>query len=302
MLDQRLGLGAGALALPLIALHMLRVQLPRRVVGSLLLWRQAVPQPNGARPFQALRRNLPLFLQLLALGALTYALAGPVVGGFSVGSAPQVVVLDLSASMGASDEPGGATRLERARAQALALLADLDAGAEATVIAVDRTAEVLCPWTDDSRRLRAAVADLKPRAAGTDLAQALRLVAAVAGGRDPEVHVFSDGGGRAPGDVPFPGTLAYHPLGGAPPNLGIVATELTPLGGKGPATHELYARVLNAGPERDAFLGLVARERLIAARAIHLAEGQTQATTFSVALPPGIVELRLLGRRPIPTL
>jgi len=289
------GLSAGGLALPLIAMHMLKVQLPRRVVSSLMLWRQAVPQPSGARPFQRLRRNLPLFLQLLALGALVYALAGPVVGGFAQSSNTQVVVIDVSASMGAVDEPGGATRLERAREQALALLATLEAGGEATVIAVDQSAEVLCPWTGDAQRLRAALEDLHPRAAGTDLAQALRLVAAVAGGRNPDVHVLSDGGGRQPGDVPFPGTLLYHPVGGAPANLGIVATDLKPLGAQGKATHEVYVRVHNAGPARSAFLGLVSGERLLAARAVDLEADQSRAATFRLALPAGIIELRLLA-------
>ncbi|MEZ6183939.1 MAG: VWA domain-containing protein [Planctomycetota bacterium] len=287
------GLAAGGLALPLILLHMLKVQLPRKLVGSLLLWQRAVPSPSGARPLQALRRNLPLLLQLLALGALTYALAGPVVGGFGGRSTTLLLILDVSASMGAVDEPGGATRLERAREQALALLAGLEAGGEASLIAVDHTATVLCPWTGEEDRLRAALEGLSPRAASTDLAQANRHASAQARGRQPEVHAQRRRG-RPPGDVPLPWDPALPPRDD-PPNLGIVAAELQALGPQDEATHEVYARVLNTGPPRQVFLGVTSGDALLAARAIQLGAGEARAATVRLTPPPGVLELRLLA-------
>ena len=76
-------------------------------------------------PWQRLRRNLLLVLQLLFLAALILSLARPFTWAEGPAGQALIVVVDTSASMAATDgEPGGAggvTRLEAATARALAI-------------------------------------------------------------------------------------------------------------------------------------------------------------------------------------
>jgi hypothetical protein len=71
------GLALYGLALPLVLLHMLRPRRMRRTIGSVLLWREVEIALDARHPFERLRRNLALALELLALASLSVALATP---------------------------------------------------------------------------------------------------------------------------------------------------------------------------------------------------------------------------------
>ena len=74
-----IGLYAAAAAVPLLLLlYFLKLKRQEMLVSSTLLWKRAVQDLQVNAPFQKLRRNLLLLLQLLALAAILLALAGPV--------------------------------------------------------------------------------------------------------------------------------------------------------------------------------------------------------------------------------
>ena len=89
----------GLLAVPIIAMYLLRLRGSERRVSSTFLWRQIVRDIEANTLWQRLRRNLLLFLQLLALAALVLALARPYFLGVSGILGDLVLVLDASASM-----------------------------------------------------------------------------------------------------------------------------------------------------------------------------------------------------------
>ena len=72
-LTPAMALIAGAMTVPLLVLlYFLKLKRTERVVSSTLLWQRAVQDLQVNAPFQRLRRNLLLLLQLLALiAALT---------------------------------------------------------------------------------------------------------------------------------------------------------------------------------------------------------------------------------------
>ena len=77
----------------------------------------AAVDPSGGEPrpqWRQLQRSWLLWLQLLALAAMAFALAGPTFTSTSDGYAREVLVLDTSASMRASHD--GETRLATAKA------------------------------------------------------------------------------------------------------------------------------------------------------------------------------------------
>ena len=72
-----LALAGGLLALPVILLYMLRLRRQEIEVSSIMLWQQLLQDTEANTPWQRLRRNLLLLLQLLILAALVFALARP---------------------------------------------------------------------------------------------------------------------------------------------------------------------------------------------------------------------------------
>src|SRR6185312_16156688 len=97
----------GLLAIPLVALYILRQKRPDLVISSTLLWSKTLADMRASTPFQRLRRNLLLLLQLLILAALVLTLMRPVVQAEASKSTAGVIVIDATASMQTHD--GGAT-------------------------------------------------------------------------------------------------------------------------------------------------------------------------------------------------
>ncbi len=194
-------LALAALAVPIILLYMLRLRRREVRVSSSMLWQRLMQDREANAPWQKLRRNLLLILQLLILAALVFALARPYIPVPSVASGSVALLLDASASMNATDLPGGQTRFEAAQERARALVGDLGAGEVMTVIAVGDTPQVLTPPTADRATLREAINRARPTAALADWSAALTLAgASIAGREEATIVIISDGG--LPADLP----------------------------------------------------------------------------------------------------
>src|SRR6266550_4321559 len=72
-----IALTLGLLAVPIIVLYMLKLRRREVEVSSTLLWQLLLRDREANAPWQRLRRNLLLILQLLLLIALVLALARP---------------------------------------------------------------------------------------------------------------------------------------------------------------------------------------------------------------------------------
>src|SRR5919206_2131346 len=96
----------------IIAMYLLKLRREERTVSSTFLWQRMVRDVEANAPWQKLRRNLLLLLQLLLLLALILALARPYFLTTGIAGRNLIVIVDRSASMGATDvQP---TRLDAA--------------------------------------------------------------------------------------------------------------------------------------------------------------------------------------------
>src|SRR5215469_13122290 len=91
---------AASIAIPsLLVLYFLKLRRREMPVSSTFLWKKAVQDLQVNAPFQRLRRNLLLFLQMALLLLLVLALSRPV-ANFTPGAGKlSVVLIDRSASM-----------------------------------------------------------------------------------------------------------------------------------------------------------------------------------------------------------
>src|SRR6187397_2308817 len=107
------GLAAAIVIPSLLVLYFLKLRRREMAVSSTLLWKKAVQDLQVNAPFQKLRKNLLLLLQLLILLFLLLALSRPVTN-FTPGAGKVAVILvDRSASMATRDpELKGKTRLD----------------------------------------------------------------------------------------------------------------------------------------------------------------------------------------------
>ena len=238
---------AAAIAIPaLIILYFLKLRRRTIEVSTTLLWRQAIEDLQANAPFQKLRKNLLLLLQLLILAAALFALAQPEFQSSETVGQRHIILIDTSASMpataGDTEDDADNTRLAEAKERALALVDSLrDAGLfvrdtadEAMVIAFSASAQVRQTFTSDKDLLRRAIEGIQATDAVGELEEAFVLAKAHAptrkyvDDRDGQVydlglsagvpatlHVFSDGR-LADADRVLPGpedTVVYHPVG-----------------------------------------------------------------------------------------
>ena len=98
----------------IILLYLLKQKYKEQEVSSLFLWKKAQMQSLAQEPWQKLKKNILMFLQLLAVALLAISLSNPyVMGGMQ--TSHTVFGLDCSLSMQAKDGENGKSRLEQAK-------------------------------------------------------------------------------------------------------------------------------------------------------------------------------------------
>lgn len=271
-------LALGALAIPILILYMLKLRRREVVVSSTLLWQMLLRDRQANAPWQRLKRNLLLFLQLLILAALVLALARPAIAVPAVASGNVIVLLDASASMNATDvEP---TRFEAARAAARSLVEASAGEAGITLIEAGNSPRVLASGESDLDTLRRALDDARTTNGGVNWEAAFALAAGASGAQPDQttIVIISDGGLPTEGLPPLPGEVRYVPIGQSGDNLAIAALALRPAA----TGAELFARVTNDGDaDRAAILSLYAGGRLLSSQQIDVPAGGSRSIVLT---------------------
>ena len=216
----------GLLFIPaVIAMYMLKLRRDEAVVPSTLLWTKLLTDVEANAPWQKLRRSLLLLLQLLLVVILVLLAARPFVERPAGLARDIILVVDTSASMGATDVLPN--RLEAAKSAAIEALRDLPTGGKVSVIAAERTARIVTNETTDLGRVRQAVADLQPTSTTGDLGDALELASKLARrSGDAQILVATDGALATTPTTSVDAPIKVLPVGRDRANQAIVALAI----------------------------------------------------------------------------
>ena len=142
-----------ALALPaVVVFYLLKRKRVVKLISSTLLWQKFLAENQANAPFQKLRKNWLLLLQLLMLLLVILALARPYFSGDARQSRLRVLVLDASASMQATDVKPN--RFEAARAEALKYVDGLRENDQMIVLQAGALTQVKQSATSEKAALR----------------------------------------------------------------------------------------------------------------------------------------------------
>jgi Ca-activated chloride channel family protein len=182
----------GLLFVPaVVAMYLLKLRREERPVPSTLLWHRLVADVEANAPWQRLRRSLLFLLQLLLVIVLVLLAARPFLERPAGLARDIVLVVDTSASMGATDlQPD---RLAAAKAAAIDALRDLPTGGKVSVIEAGRTARIVSSGSTDLGRVRLAIDSIRGTSAPGDLGDALVLASELAAqSGDAQVLIATD--------------------------------------------------------------------------------------------------------------
>ncbi len=195
----------------IIALYFLKLRRRPVQVSSTLLWQRSLEDLHVNSLFQRLRKNLLLFLQLLAVLLAMFALAGPQFNGSSDPQSRFILVLDESASMASTDV--APSRLAAAKKQAGEIIDNMGRDDLAMIVAFSDTARVVTNYTSNRSLLRKKLAEITATQNTTSIREAIQVVSGLASpsfdraARDagegvivrnetvaPRLSIFTDGG------------------------------------------------------------------------------------------------------------
>lgn len=172
-----IALAAGLTVPPLVALYFLKLRRAAMPVSSTLLWKRAVEDLQVNAPFQRIRNNLLLWLQLLILALAAFSLGKPVMQAQRSDKDTLVALIDQSASMNV-EEADGRTRLEIAKDQAKTAIDNMPDGSKAMVIAFSDRARVVSTFETDRNLVKQRIDELEPTESTSTLSEAMTLAEA----------------------------------------------------------------------------------------------------------------------------
>ena len=283
-----------------IVFYLLKRKRVVKLVSSTLLWRKYLAETQASAPFQKLRKNWLLILQIILLTLVVFALARPYFATKAKPAQLRVVILDASASMQATDETP--SRFEKARAEALKWVDTLAGDDQMVVLQAGANTEVKQSATTEKAALRRALQACVCSDGPTRLVPALKMAESLVRDLDPktnpEIHLFSDG--AVPQLDEFENKalpLVFHRVGKDANNLGITALDVRS-NPEDARQRAIYASVANFSTNsQQTELELLLDDRLLETRPITVPASETSPQIFLAAQPrDGVFTVRLTAK------
>jgi von Willebrand factor type A domain/Aerotolerance regulator N-terminal len=275
---------AFAAAIPVVVLfYLLKRKRVVKLVSSTLLWQQFLAETQASAPFQKLRKNWLLILQVILLSLVIFALARPYFAAHTLPAQLRVVILDASASMQATDELP--SRFEKARTEALKWVDSLANNDQMVILLAGVNTEVKQSASSEKAALRRALQSCTCSDGPTRLVSALRMAdSLVRDQRGAEIHLFSDGAVPELGEFDNKGLpLVYHRIGKSSNNLGITALDVR-ANPEDAHQRAVYTSVANFSTNSEQTqLELLLDNQLLETRPLNISAGEVSPQVFLAA-------------------
>lgn len=289
---------AFAATIPVVILfYLLKRKRVVQLVSSTLLWQKFLAETQASAPFQRLRHNWLLILQILLLLLAVLALARPYFAGKSSGGRIVVGILDASASMQSTDETP--SRFEKARKDALALVDSLHENDQMVVLLAAGNTEVRQSPTSDKSALKRAITSAQPADSPTRLKEALKLAETlIQNNKQAEVHLFSDGAVSGLEEFENKGLpLVYHRTGQRGINLGIVNLDVR-TNPENPAQRAIFTTIQNSSTNaQETNVELLLGDKIVDVKSISLKPKESVPQVFLASQEQdGVFSVRLTAQ------
>ena len=176
----------------IIILYLMKPKGTRKVVPSLLLWKNAERNDQSMTFSKRLINNILMILEILTLILLMLAAMSPAIKrGVSGSVKSTILVIDTSGSMQFQDE-NGRTRLEEAILDAKDFV-ETSSG-DVSIITCDSSIQVLVNGSKDKQKLKRILSGIKATDTAGDISKASGIIESL---EKEDVIVFTDGNGAA---------------------------------------------------------------------------------------------------------
>ncbi|MBI4245480.1 MAG: BatA domain-containing protein [Planctomycetes bacterium] len=300
-----------ALAGVIILLYILKVKRKEIIVPSTSLWNSLIRDVQASKPFQKLKINLLLILQLLALFAIVTALADPVKQSFDLESKTVILVLDNSASM-RSENQDGVSRFELAKQKCIEVANIADTVKEKEkpsfmLIATSPAPVALSSFTRDTGVIRERISALALTDTDADIKQLNQLLLSASKGKENvRTMFFTDGCWKKDGTLIDNKNVEFVQVGDSNYNAGITsfsvfsptADELEQLGlselEKKQYPFKIYVKAGNFSSSLiNTTASLYQGDNLIAVKEVSIQPGSFEKIIFNEKLTPGLAKVQL---------
>jgi len=163
------------LAVPvIIILYLLKQKHEDYIISSVYLWQNALQDIEANAPWQKLKKNILMFLQIAAVILLALLLAEPAIKMYNNNSESVMLVIDCSLSMQSTDiKPN---RFEAAKKDAINLVESCNSNTKFTLIVSGSTPHIVLSQTNDKDRVIQEIQNLKVSDTAQDLEGTVELV------------------------------------------------------------------------------------------------------------------------------
>lgn len=184
----------------IIVLYLLKQKHHEHNVSSLYLWQEVLKDIEANSPWQKLKKNILMILQIIAMILLALALSRPFLDTALGKAGNVVVVIDTSMSMQATDVKP--SRFEAARRQAAGFINGLSPGTLVTLISMGNNAVIEENLSSDRSSVLGKLNRLKATNGVANLEDASSLVQSILRQHPgTDVSVFGDTDLKVPGGI-----------------------------------------------------------------------------------------------------
>ena len=274
----------------IILLYLLRMRRRDVKVPASFLWPEKTEEIRANSLFQRLRFSWLLILQLLALSLVVFALARPQTQQRGLTGEVTVLVVDASASMGATDV--APSRFEEAKRLAKDAINSAKVGDRIALIEAGPTPRVIFSLSNDPASQEPKLASMVRSDDEVDIGEALRLAAALVG-TEPSARIvlLSDGVFEPVKDFsPGKASLVYKSIGSNDHNLAISALGVAQTA----AGRQVYVSVRNtSGTQLGGTLSLYADGKVFDSERITVATSKSFGKTLNAPSGAKVIEAKL---------